>query len=216
MDERASGIILRTRPLTETSLIVVWLTEECGRVSTVAKGARRAKSPFIGKLDLYYEGEFTFARSRRSDLHTLREVVLRETNRGLRENLHWLGQAAYFGVLIELATETETPIPEVHGLLRGTLAELPRHAPDPKTTFAFELKLLSLLGFEPDFARAGISEEARSTGRILQESSWEEIARLRPSRSQLGELNRTLMRAVAMAWERIPAQRSAAAGCGSG
>lgn len=211
MEERASGIILRTRLLTETSLIIVWLTAELGRISTVARGARRPKSPFVGKLDLYYEADFAFARSRRSELHTLREVVLRETHRRLRENLHWLAQAAYFGVLIELATETETPIPEVHGLLHETLFELPQHAPDPKITFAFELKLLALLGFEPDPAQAGISEWARSASKLLQHGRWDEILRLHFSRAQRDELNRFLMRAVAMAWEQIPAQRGAAA-----
>ena len=40
MDERARGLVLRVYPLTETSLIVNWLTEEFGRLSTVAKGAR--------------------------------------------------------------------------------------------------------------------------------------------------------------------------------
>ena len=46
--ERATGLVLRTRPLTETSLIVLWLTREAGRLATVAKGARRPKSPFRG------------------------------------------------------------------------------------------------------------------------------------------------------------------------
>ena len=45
MDEDVNGIILRVRPLTETSLIVHWLTTEHGHFGTVAKGARRAKSP---------------------------------------------------------------------------------------------------------------------------------------------------------------------------
>ena len=76
MTESASGIILRTRPLTETSLIVHWLTPELGRVATVAKGARRPKSPFAGKLDLFYSADFSFTRSRRSELHTLREAGL--------------------------------------------------------------------------------------------------------------------------------------------
>jgi len=49
MDERAQGLVLRVYPLTETSLIVRWLTRELGRISTVAKGARRPKSPFRGK-----------------------------------------------------------------------------------------------------------------------------------------------------------------------
>ena len=50
MDERAHGVILRIRPLTESSLIVQWLTPESGRLATVAKGARRPKSAFLGKL----------------------------------------------------------------------------------------------------------------------------------------------------------------------
>ena len=74
MDEKANGIILRVRPLTDSSLIVHWLTQEHGRLSTVAKGARRPKSALRGKLDLLFEADFSFRRSRRSDLHTLREV----------------------------------------------------------------------------------------------------------------------------------------------
>ena len=61
-----------------------WLTPAEGRLATVAKGARRHKSPFLGKLDLFYQAEFSFARSRRSGLHTLREVRLLETREALR------------------------------------------------------------------------------------------------------------------------------------
>jgi DNA repair protein RecO (recombination protein O) len=53
MIETATGLIFRTRSLTETSLIVQWLTPHLGRLATVAKGARRVKSPFHGKLDLF-------------------------------------------------------------------------------------------------------------------------------------------------------------------
>src|SRR5436190_11721104 len=108
MEERTHGLILRTHPLTETSTIVNWLTPDLGRVSTVAKGARRPKSPFRGKLDLFYFAEFSFGRSAKSELHNLREVVLRETHSALRENLGWLQQASYCAALIEQTTETET------------------------------------------------------------------------------------------------------------
>src|SRR5512137_2194472 len=110
MNERTEGVILRTRLLTETSLIVHWLTPNLGRLATVAKGARRATSPFRGKLDLFYLADFSFSRSRRSELHTLREVSLRETYRCLREDLGLLQQASYCAGLIEQATETETPL----------------------------------------------------------------------------------------------------------
>src|SRR6266545_4502888 len=111
MDEKTLGLILRTRPLTETSLIVHWLTPELGRIATVAKGARRPKSPFRGKLDLFYEAEFSFSRSKRSELHNLREVMLRDTHSVLREDMARLQQASYASTLIEQTTETETPLP---------------------------------------------------------------------------------------------------------
>src|SRR5881409_2799886 len=101
MDERARGLVMRLYPLTETRLIVHWLTPNLGRIATAAKGARRPKSPFRGKLDLFYLAEFTFNRSRHSELHTLREVSLRETHNGLRYELGYLQQASYCAALIE-------------------------------------------------------------------------------------------------------------------
>src|SRR5215213_2395132 len=137
MDERSTGIILRTRPLTETSLIVHWLTADLGRIATVAKGARRPKSPLRGKLDLFYEADFSFARSRRSELHNLREVLLRETNAELRKSLGRLQQASYFAALIEQTTEIETPLPRIFSLMRSALHELAMKPPSPRTVFAF-------------------------------------------------------------------------------
>ena len=124
MVERAQGLILRTRPLTDTSLIVHWLTPELGRIATVAKGARRSNSPFRGRLDLFYLADFSFSRSRRSDLHTLREVLLRQTHPLLRRELACLRQASYFAALIEQTTETDTPLPTIFPLLAGLLDAL--------------------------------------------------------------------------------------------
>src|SRR6266478_8778899 len=116
MSENAIGLVLRTRPLTDTSLIVHWLTPQFGRLATVAKGACRPKSPFRGKLDLFYLADFSFSRSRRSELHALREVSLRETHPTLREELSYLQQASYCAALIEQATAIETPLPAIFDL----------------------------------------------------------------------------------------------------
>src|SRR5436189_3767767 len=128
-DERSTGLILRTRLLTETSLIVHWLTPELGRLATVAKGARRPKSPFGGKLDLFYVADFSFSRSRVSELHNLREIALRETHEYLRRDLRFLQQASYCVRLIELATETDTPLGSVFDTIQGFLSVLPKAQP---------------------------------------------------------------------------------------
>src|ERR1051325_10576654 len=129
MIERAQGLVLRTRPFTETSRIVQWLTPEFGRISTVAKGARRPKSPFRGKLDLFYLADFNFHRSRRSELHFLKEVSLLEMHNPLRAELGYLQQASYCATLITQTTETETPLPAVYELMRSLLEYLPKHPP---------------------------------------------------------------------------------------
>nr|MDQ2659568.1 recombination protein O N-terminal domain-containing protein [Verrucomicrobiota bacterium] len=74
--DSTSAILLRKRKLSDTSLIISWCTNSLGCVQTVAKGARGAKSPFAGKLDLFFEAEIQIARSKRSNLHMLREVAL--------------------------------------------------------------------------------------------------------------------------------------------
>src|SRR5471030_709346 len=134
------GIILRTRPLTETSLIIHWLTPDFGRIATVAKGARRHKSPFLGRLDLFYLADFSFSRSRNSDLHHLREVRLLETHGALREDFLKFQMAAYATAFIEQATETETPLPGIYDLSKSFLKRLCDKKPPGQVVFSLELK----------------------------------------------------------------------------
>ena len=115
--ETSAAILLRKRKFSDTSLIVSWCTESFGCIQTVAKGARRAKSPFAGKLDLFFEAEISIVRSRKSDLHTLAEVVLKNLFAGIRSNYLRLQTAAYFVELIEICTERDHREPELFGLL---------------------------------------------------------------------------------------------------
>ena len=213
MDERATGLILRTRALTETSLIVHWLTASLGRVATVAKGARRPKSPFRGKLDLFYLADFSFIRSRRSELHTLREVAVRATPHALRRDLACLQQAAYAALLIEQTTETDTPLPEIYELLSQLLRHLPQQPPQPQTVFAFELKLLRELGQSPDLAASKLHPGTRQILAKLTELDWPALAHLQPSPAQRGEMQQFLHNFLLYHLGRIPSGRSAALGC---
>lgn len=212
MIETATGLIFRTRPLTETSLIVHWLTPQLGRVATVAKGARRVKSPFHGKLDLFYLADFSFNRSMRSELHTLREVGLRETHSGLRQDLHLLQQASYCAMLIERATETDTPLLHVFDLMLGLLRHLLAQPPLPQTVFAFELKLLAHLGLEPDLSQARLSPCTRQLLKALTASDWAVVARLIPSPVQVTELRQFLHGYLEYHVGRVPKGRAGALG----
>ena len=210
MVERTQGLILRTRPLTETSLIVLWLTADFGRIATVAKGARRSNSPFRGKLDLFYLADFSFARSRRSELHTLREVVLRETHSALRQELAWLQQAGYCAALVEQTTETDTPLPVVYELMRGLLDHLSKQPPQPQTLFAFELQLLNELGLKPDLAKSKLTPGAKRIVNALSASDWSAVSRLKLSDAQVTELREFLHGFLIFHLGRIPKGRNGA------
>jgi DNA repair protein RecO (recombination protein O) len=210
MIERATGIILRTRPLTETSLIVNWLTPELGRLSTVAKGARRPKSPLRGKLDLFYEADFSFQRSRRSELHTLREVSLRETHAPLRQELGWLQQASYGAALIGQTTEKETPLLAIFELMRELLAAIPKRPPQPQSIFAFELKLLDELGLKPDLCKSQLTPGVKLIVEKLAALDWPALSCLKPSDAQSREIQQFLHGFLIFHLGKIPGGRTAA------
>jgi DNA repair protein RecO (recombination protein O) len=210
MIESIHGVILRTRPLTETSLIVHWLTPQAGRIATVAKGARRPKSPFAGKLDLFYTADFSFSRSRSSELHTLREVKLLETHGAIREDILKLQQAGYAAAFIEQATETATPLPEIFELTRGFLEHLCGQKPQPQTVFALELKLLRELGLEPDFAETRLTPGAKKIVQALLEGDWAGGSRLKLSAAQREELRQFLHGFLIFHLGRLPRGRAAA------
>jgi DNA repair protein RecO (recombination protein O) len=144
--ESTEAILLRKRKFSDTSLIVSWCTESFGCVQTVAKGARRPKSPFAGKLDLFFEAEISIVRSRKSDLHTLTEVVLKNPFPAIRSNYLRTQTAAYFVELIEICTERDHREPELFGLLRRAFAYLNANDPTPRAVTHFETELARIAG----------------------------------------------------------------------
>ena len=117
-----------------------------GCIQTMAKGARRAKSPFAGKLDLFYEAEIQIVPSRKSDLHTLTEVVLRNPFPGIRQSYLRTQTAAYFVELIELCTERDHCEPELFELLRRAFGYLNGNEPDIRAVRHFETELARITG----------------------------------------------------------------------
>ncbi|MDE0827320.1 MAG: DNA repair protein RecO [Akkermansiaceae bacterium] len=157
--EKAEGIIIRLTKLTDSSLIVLWCTEEAGLLKTVAKGARRAKSAFAGKLDLFVQAELEWVRSRKSDLHILREVVVSDYRVGLRKRYASTVLAAYFGQLLEQLVEREHPEPELFDLLRRGLGHLETVEASRKMMLHYEREMARLLGVAQEGQNAAAALE---------------------------------------------------------
>lgn len=146
---KSRAILIRRYLLGESSLIVHWCTADHGLLKTVARGARRPKSPFAGRLDLFFTADIAWSPSRRSDLHTLTEATLVAPRLGLRDSYGRTLAAAYFTSMVDLVVEREAPVPEFHDLLGRALDWLDSHEPTAAAVRRFEDHTAVLLGIAP-------------------------------------------------------------------
>lgn len=171
--------LIRLTRLTDSSLIVHWFTTDHGLIKTVAKGARQPKSPFAGRLDLFFGGEITYQRAKRGELHALREVSIDLWREGLRKNYTSTLLAAYFCQLLEAAVEPEHPEPELHDLLVRALNHIETTDPSLKALQHFERELVRLLGVSHQQRDASVS--LREVLGTLPASRDDLIGRLSPN-----------------------------------
>ncbi|MDG2214025.1 MAG: DNA repair protein RecO [Verrucomicrobiota bacterium] len=189
MDETTQAIALRIRPLSDSSLIIHWLTQQHGRLSTVAKGARRAKSPFRGAIDLLFETEICFSKSRRSNLHALRETKLTNSHSSLHQDIKRLQLLAYATRLLEANTEPEHPLPKIYTIFSTLLTHLDTHPVRPALVYAFEIKLMSELGYTPPLIDDRLSKKSAKLMEQLSVLNWASITELKPMRSEAEKLS---------------------------
>ena|SRR5579862_1782121 len=179
--ETTGAILLRKTKLSETSLIITWWTERFGKLKTVAKGARRPKSSFAGKLDLFFDAEIQFARSHKSELHMLREVAVKNPHEGLRRTLNNLELASYFVELIELVTEPEHAAPELYDLLQRAFRYLSSHSGGKRELLHFESEIARFLGIGTE-ERSPYQAIGHAYGRLprLREEILDRLAKQSP------------------------------------
>lgn len=166
---KARGTIIGRLPLTETSLIVKWCTEEAGLIKTVAKGARRKASPFSGKIDLFFHCEVEIHPARKGDLHILKDLEVMESRLGLRRDYRQTLAASYFVRWIELAAEPETPVPEMSDLLERGLNFLDDKEISLKAVLHFEKELSRILGLDAGQGESPVDVLGNLYGRIPEQ-----------------------------------------------
>ncbi|MBI5817624.1 MAG: DNA repair protein RecO [Verrucomicrobia bacterium] len=201
-----SGVVLRTSDWSETSLIVTWFTRDFGKLRTVAKGAYRPKSPFRGKLDLFYLNDIVFVPSRGGDLHTLSECYVENPFPHIRERLDAFTAASYCCELVDLATEPEGPVPPLFKLLTESLAALDVAKPTPLFMARFELLALDALGFRPDVELLDLDPGTRRIMSDLLDDS-PGLARLRLTAAQHRQIDSFVTMFIGQQFGRLPKSR---------
>jgi len=142
--EQTEAILIRKQAWSDTSLITTWLTSSHGKITAMARSARRPGSPFAGRLDFFHKAEIGYAHPKRGSLQTLCEVRLIEIFASTSAaNLFLCG---YFAELIDLVTEPGEPFPEIYDLFARATAHLSKSPATPRALEFFESELCRLLG----------------------------------------------------------------------
>ncbi len=145
---REQGVVLRTYRLGEADRIVVLMSQGEGKVRAVAKGVRKTRSRFGGRLELFTHVDLSLYRGRELDIITQAEVV--SPFRALREDYdRVVAGAAMLEAVDQVAQEREGAV-RVFLLLVRALRALDAGPRDPAVLLdAFLLRLMALEGYRP-------------------------------------------------------------------
>jgi DNA repair protein RecO (recombination protein O) len=147
-ERQTPAIVLTVKDYGEADLVVTFLTPGQGRLTGMAKHAKKSRRRFAHCLEPLSQVNF-FLSPRRGELEFLQRGDLVKSYPSLRRDLKRLGAAA---VLAELAGELAGP-PEAYGEIFATLEEalglLEGGQPPESLLPVFLLRLLSLGGYGP-------------------------------------------------------------------
>ncbi len=141
------GIVLRTYPFGDSHKVVILATPARGKVRCVAKGVRKTKSRFGGRLEPFTVIEAVLYEGRELDTITQVEVV--DAFPRLREDLDALTIAGIMAELIDQVLFEDEPTPDLFNLLRRALAALERGHRGADLITLFFLRVADHLGLAP-------------------------------------------------------------------
>jgi DNA repair protein RecO (recombination protein O) len=161
------AIPLRKVDFSETSQVLRFLTRDYGKITAIARGAKRRKGSFPGAFDLLIEYEIVRLPKPEERLDVLTAGVAVREFPALRSDLDAYYAACYAAELVDELTPESQPAVEVYDLLTGFLEELQGGAPLPLALFRFEAALLRERGFFPRLLECGACRR-----RISQPDAW--------------------------------------------
>lgn len=178
---KTEAVVLRSLRYGEADRILHLYTPRRGRVSAIAKGVRRARSRFGGRLEPFFRLQLDLHEGR-GELLTVTGAQTVEAYARLRSDAHALDAAARACDAVGRLFETDEPHPNVFNLLCRRLSLLDEHSSDTSRSaedrpanrrsassradaLAFRLKLMLAAGLAPQLgACTGCGEREHLVG----------------------------------------------------
>lgn len=193
---RTEAVVLRGLDYSESSRIVTLLTRKRGKITVLAKGARRTKSKFGATLQPLAHTQVVFYYKPTRSLQMLSESSHVATYRTLRDNLLKITLGLRIVELTDALLGDESPQPAIFELLVRVLHQLDAETERPRTLWPFfQLRLAEALGVAPAIRRERV-EAIETTGWLSLTDGGVYPAEARPSAAQ--KAPRAALRAYAV------------------
>ncbi len=145
---RTNAIVLRRINVGETDRIVTLYSREKGKLSAVAKGARRPLSKLAAATEPLTYGKYFAAAGRELDVITQAES--QASFPSIRRDLDRIGHATYLVELVNAMVEERDPNYELFDTLLSALY-LTDGGADPEIVARyFDLQMMSMTGYRPE------------------------------------------------------------------
>ncbi|HKO53497.1 MAG TPA: DNA repair protein RecO [Polyangiaceae bacterium] len=163
----AHALLLRRVEYGDSDLVVTLLTDTIGRVSALARGARRSVKRFGGVIEPMHTLRIAYDDRSGAELVVLREAKLARARPFLVTSLEGMQAAGRALNWVRKAAPPRTPEPEVWAAMEGLLDQLsdPEDLVSPQARLAATgLRLLSAFGWGIDFERCVSCGKAPAEG----------------------------------------------------
>ena len=151
VEERTPALVLRGRTHGESDKIVTFLTRDWGKVTGIAKGAKRSQRRFVNVLEPFTHIQLRFRPIRTDELAFILGCDLLRNFRAPSRDLQRYGFASYLTELIDVMVAGRESGQELYELLLQGLTVLEEYTELPPLFLStFELLLLAHTGYAPN------------------------------------------------------------------
>ncbi len=148
--EKSDAIVIRVVPFSETSLIVSLFTRQFGRVSCIAKGARRPNGPFEGAIDVLSVCQIELWQTAGDSLDILTEAKLLRRFRAAQKSLPRLYCGYYVAEMLRRWTDDDDPHIELYDTVIVAIARIDGSGDHLMSVVHFEIRAMKILGNLPN------------------------------------------------------------------
>ncbi|OPY03950.1 MAG: DNA repair protein RecO [Syntrophus sp. PtaB.Bin001] len=150
---RTEGIVLKTLNYSDSDLIVTFYTRDFGKLTAIAKGARKSKKRFVNVLEPFCCSSLLFFRKQRDQLAWLESCQCINEYPEIRKSLDRTLLASYFIDLVDHFSLEEKAEIKLFKLLYTFLSLIEEGDTSERLLRFFEIRHLKITGYAPALDR---------------------------------------------------------------